>query len=163
MNIKLHEATNEDLAIAQNLVAYYVYDMSEHLGWACNPDGTFDGCEELPTYWQEEGKFAFMLRDNEEIAGFALVRGNHPEPDIDYSIAEFFILRKFRHKGVGERVARTLFDRFHGQWMVTQLSSNLPALAFWRKVIGRYTGNTYTETERSSEWGLINDIRFSNE
>ncbi len=35
MEVTLHEATDQDLAIAKNLVPYYIYDMSEHLGWPC--------------------------------------------------------------------------------------------------------------------------------
>lgn len=162
MSTTIHEATIEDLEIARNLVPYYIYDMSGHMRWACSGDGKFDGCDELPTYWQEEGKFAFILRDDEEVVGFALVRGNHDEPDIDYSIAEFFVLRKFRNKGIGERIACELFDRFRGRWMVTQMSRNMSSLSFWRKIIKRYTRNTYTETDGSSEWGPINEIRFSN-
>jgi predicted acetyltransferase len=163
MDVTLHEATDRDLPIARNLVPYYIYDMSEHLGWACAADGRFDGCDMLPTYWEEPGKHAFMLRACEEIAGFALVRGNHEEEDIDYSIAEFFVLRKFRGRGTGERIARQLFDRFVGRWEVEQLVLNRPAIAFWRKVIDRYTGAGFEEHERESRWGKMNVIRFRND
>jgi predicted acetyltransferase len=45
------------------------------------------------------------LQTGSELAGFALVRGDHDEPGIDYSITEFFVLRKFRGRGMGERKA----------------------------------------------------------
>jgi len=163
MGVTLHEATDQDLPIAKNLVPYYIYDMSEYLGWACTPDGRFDGCDELPSYWEEPGKHAFMLRAGKEIAGFALVRGNHEEEDIDFSIGEFFVLRKFRGRGVGERIARQLFDRFRGRWKVAQLARNTPALAFWRKVIGRYTSGEFHECEEDSPWGEWNVILFRND
>lgn len=162
MNISIHPAQAEDLAIAKNLVPYYVYDMSEFASWPCSPEGKFDGCDMLPTYWEEEGKHAYMLKSGEEIAGFALVRGNHEEEDIDYSIGEFFILRKFRGKGQGEKVARELFDMFHGNWFVAQLASNKTAIAFWRKVIDRYSAGKYQEEAGESPWGDMNEIRFSN-
>ena len=44
MEVTLHDAADRDLAIARNLVPYYIYDMSEHLGWPCTADGRFDGC-----------------------------------------------------------------------------------------------------------------------
>ena len=163
MNVTLHEATEEDLPIAKNLVPYYIYDMSEYLGWPCTADGRFDGCDKLPSYWKEPGKHAFMLRAGQEIVGFALVRGNHDEDDVDYSIGEFFILRKFRGQGVGECIARQLFDRFRGRWEVEQLARNEPAIAFWRKIIDRYTGGRFDERERESPWGEMNVIRFRND
>ena len=161
--VRLHEATDQDLTIVKNLVRYYIYDMSEHLGWACTPDGRFDGCDKLPTYWSEPGKYAFMLRVGDELAGFALVRGNHEEDDIDYSIGEFFVLRKFRGRGVGERIARQLFDRFRGRWKVAQLQRNKPAIAFWRKVISRYTNGEFRQCKEDSPWGERNVVLFRND
>ena len=158
--VTLHEATDEDLAVARNLVPYYIYDMSEYLGWACTPDGRFDGCDKLSTYWSEPGKHAFMLRAGNELAGFALVRGNHEEEDIDYSISEFFVLRKFRGRGVGERIACELFDRFRGRWQVEQLGRNESAIAFWRKVIGHYAKGEFCECRGDSRWGETNVIVF---
>jgi len=163
MEMTLHEADDQDLAVARHLVPYYIYDMSEHLGWPCTADGRFDGCDELPSYWEELGKHAFMLRVGKEIAGFALVRGDHEEDDVDYSIGEFFVLRKFRGQGAGECIARQLFDRFRGRWEVAQLARNEPAMEFWRKVIGRYTGGRSEELERESPWGQMNVIRFRND
>jgi len=43
MEVTLHEATDQDLPIAKKLVPYYIYDMSEHLGWPCTADGRFYG------------------------------------------------------------------------------------------------------------------------
>lgn len=163
IEVTLHEATDRDLPIARNLVPYYIYDMSEYMGWPCTADGRFDGCDRLPSYWEEPGKHAFMLRAGQEIAGFALVRGNHEEEDVDCSIAEFFVLRKFRGQGTGERIARQLFDRFPGRWEVEQLALNQPAIAFWRKVIGRYTDGRFEEREGESRWGKMNVIRFRND
>lgn len=161
MDVTLHEAVDADLAVVKNLVPYYIYDMSEHLGWPCSPDGRFDGCDRMETYWTEPGKHAFMFRQGEEWAGFAMVRGNHEEPDIDFSMAEFFVLRKFRGRGVGERLARELFDRFTGHWLVEQLADNTPAIAFWRKTIGGYAA--FTESHGRSPWGEMNVIRFRND
>ena len=161
MNVVLCKADESDLPIVKNLVHYYVYDMSEHMGWPCRPDGVYSGCDNIESFWNEEGKHAFILRHEDELVGFAMVRGNHEEDEIDYSIAEFFVLRKFRGKGVGEKVARQLFDRFSGQWMVAQLVDNRPAIAFWRKVISRYTQRPLSEYNAKSRWGPMNQIRFT--
>ncbi len=162
MNIELKKASESDHKIIKNLVPYYIYDMSEYMGWPCTPEGKFGGCDHLPLYWKEKGRFPFLIRVGEETAGFALVRGNHDENDIDYSIAEFFVLRKFRGKSVGENVAGQLFDSFRGRWKVGQLADNAPAIAFWRKIIGRYTKGAFQEKEENSPWGPMNEIFFNN-
>jgi predicted acetyltransferase len=46
---------------------------------------------------------------------------------------------------VGRAAAVALFNRFPGRWEVAQLEANTAAQAFWRRVIGDYTGGDYTE------------------
>ena len=58
---------------------------------------------------------------------------------------EFFVLRKYRGRGVGASVATQLFDRFPGKWEVRELAQNVAALAFWRAVIARYTDGRFVE------------------
>jgi predicted acetyltransferase len=160
MDVTLHEATREDLDVVRNLGRYYVYDLSEHLGWACNADGRFKGCEDLESYWSASGKHAFVLRAGEELAGFVLVLAENDEADVDFSITDFFVLRKFRGRGVGERVARELFDRFRGRWKVEQFAANGAAAAFWRKVVGRYCGGRFDEGVKRSGVGELRVVRF---
>jgi len=161
MDVVLHKARGEDLPVVKNLVPYYIYDMSEHMGWPCTREGRFDGCDGIERYWEDEGKHAFMLRCGDEPAGFTMVRGDHnKDQQIDYSIAEFFVVRKFRGDGVGERIARELFDRFRGRWLVEYLAKNKPAAAFWRKVIGRYCGGEFQQKTRWSEWGMMHVLVF---
>ena len=160
MDVTLHPATPEDLPVVKNLVPYYIYDMSEHLGWPCSSDGRFDGCDDLESYWSAPGKHAFVLRAGDEPAGFVLILADGSQPDIDYSITDFFVLRKFRGRGVGERIAHQLFDRFRGRWKVEQFAANKPAVVFWRKVIDRYTAGRFEQGEGSSQWGSLNVLRF---
>jgi predicted acetyltransferase len=160
MKVTLHAAKRNHLPVVKNLVPYYVYDMSEHLGWPCRPDGRFDGCDGIEMFWTERGKHAFVLRAGREWAGFALVRGEDGRDDVDYSIAEFFVLRKFRRKGVGERVARQLFDRFQGRWRVEYLADNAPAAEFWTKSVDRYSGGRFEKRRRKSGSGPTIALRF---
>jgi hypothetical protein len=51
MNIQVLEAAEEDFPVVQNLVRFYVYDMSESMGWPCPEDGLYGGCDDLPEYW----------------------------------------------------------------------------------------------------------------
>lgn len=82
-----------------------------------------------------------------KLAGFVLVRELESSTNDQslHSIAEFFILRKYRRCGLGQTVANHIFNLFPGRWQVRQEANNLPAQAFWRKVIASYTGGDFAE------------------
>jgi predicted acetyltransferase len=160
MDVTLHKATPADLLIAKNLATYYIYDMSEHMGWPCNADGCFGGCDDLASYWSEEGKHAFMLRAADEPAGFVLILANNAEPDVDFSVTDFFVLRKFRGQGVGQRIAHELFNHFRGRWKVEQFAQNKSAVEFWTKTIDRYTNGNFQQRTGTSQWGPMNVLSF---
>ena len=65
-------------------------------------------------------------------------------------MAEFFVLRGERRRGIGRAAALALFERFGGRWEVAQLRDNGPARAFWRTVITEYTGGRYEERATDS-------------
>jgi predicted acetyltransferase len=132
------------------------------MGWPCSSDGQFDGCDDLESYWRGPGKHAFVLRAGQELAGFVLILAEHDEP-VDFSVTDFFVLRKFRGRGVGRRVAHELFDRFRGRWKVEQFAGNTPAVAFWRRVIDGYCGGHVEQHSRDSQWGPLNVLLFSSE
>ena len=48
-------------------------------------------------------------------------------------------------------MARAVFDRFPGWWQVREIATNLPAQAFWRAIIGRYTGGRFEERAYDDE------------
>src|SRR4051812_30890661 len=160
MHVTLHQATPADLPVVKNLVPFYIYDMSEHLGWPCTADGRFEGCDDLESYWREPRRHAFVLRAEREPAGFVLILAEHDEQNIDFSITDFFVLRKFRGHRVGQRIAHELFDRFPGRWKVEQFADNKPAVAFWRNVINRYCNGQMEERSSKSQTGALNVILF---
>lgn len=160
MEVTLHRATPIDLLLVKHLWPCYMHDLSEHMGWGCNSAGQFDGCDSLEPYFTEPRKFAFIFRAGVEPAGFALILGDNVEPDVDYSITDFFVLRKFRGQGVGERMARELFDQFPRRWKVEQFAANKPAFAFWRKIIDRNSSGNFFESSGASQAGELNVLRF---
>ncbi len=155
MNISISEA--DDIQVIRNLIVLYIYDLSEIMGWDCPDNGLFGGCDELPQYWGQPPDnsnyawpknwkgYPFLIRVDGKLAGFALVRQLGSERS--YDIGEFFILRKYRNRGIGRYVAYSLFDRFPGSWQVAQMVGNTPAQAFWRNVIGDYTSGDYADSE----------------
>lgn len=162
MNIEVIPANYEYLTVVQNLARFYVYDLTEFMGWPCPESGLFGGCDEFLEDWRNDRNFPYVLRVEGELAGFAGVKRNEGVHG-ECFVQEFFILRKFRRKSVGRSIATWLFDKFPGRWRVQQLLQNSPAIDFWRAVIRDYTKGHYDEnTERDPRWGEVNVIRFCN-
>ena len=102
---------------------------------------------------------------NGKLAGLVLVRSccEHNTLPNPHCIAEFFVMKKYRQKGVGRAAAMKIFDMFHGGWEVSQWVNNLPAQNFWCKVISAYTNgkyDTFTAAE-ANEVGFTFDNRTS--
>lgn len=140
MNVQITPAGVEERVVLGALLQLYVYDFSEVLGLDVADDGRY---AVPPT----DGRDAFLVRVDGKLAGFALHRGTSRITGEEgvHDVAEFFILRRYRRGGVGEKVARWLFDRLPGRWEVRQKAENVGAIAFWRRVIDRYTGGHFTE------------------
>jgi predicted acetyltransferase len=146
MNIEVRPASIEDKSILRNLMELYNYDFSEFDGADVDAHGLY-GYERIDHYWTDEGRHPFLVRVDGRLAGFVLVRTlEEPAPEPVHSIAEFFILRKYRRLGVGKGAACRIFDLFPGRWSVAQIESNLPAQSFWRRIITEYTGGDFEET-----------------
>lgn len=82
-----------------------------------------------------------------ERVGFALVvRGSGAAaPHASYRMAEFFVSRPNRSRGVGQGAARLIFDRFAGRWEIIEYLRNPGAVRFWRRVVSRYTQGRFEE------------------
>lgn len=124
-----------------NLLELYAHDFSVLADLQLRPDGRY-GYPELPLYWREATRFPFLMRVDGHLAGFALVaRGSRVSGDPDvWDMAEFFVVRRHRRRGVGAMVAHEIFRRFAGRWELRVMENNLPALAFWSAAVGAFTG-----------------------
>ncbi len=157
MNVEVIEAGQDMKPIVLNLSRYYTYDFSESLGFRCPDDGLFN-TDHWDKYWSEEYRWAFLVKVDDELAGFVLVGPDGTQEESQFDFGEFFIMRKFRKRGVGHQAAFQLFDRFSGRWEVRVVVSNEPALAFWRKVLHRYTDGNFHELPETVMCGQFEDI-----
>lgn len=150
--ITIETAPYQQKSTLRNLMELYQYDFSEFEPDDVNEHGLYEYMF-LDHYWTEDGRYPFFIRVNGNLAGFALVRelGRTGNGKTIYSMAEFFVMKKYRNSGIGQYAAVELFNRFQGTWKVAVLDSNKPAQGFWRKTIERYTNNRYQEI-REEEW-----------
>ncbi len=147
MNIEIVPAALDDKPILQRMMELYQYDFSEFEHNDLDSHGCY-GYPYLDLYWSEPGRHPFLIRVDGRLAGFALVNQWARLPKTDWSVAEFFILRKYRRNGVGKAAAFFIFDQFHGRWEVSQFDSNPSSQVFWRRVITEYTGGKFTEVKQ---------------
>lgn len=141
MNVAVITAGPEQEPVLANLLELYAYDFSEFVDLTLGHDGRF-GYKHLPLYWSERGRHAFIIKADNRLAGFALVRrgpGVYGDADV-WDVAEFFILRGFRRQGVGSRAAWEIWSRLKGRWEVRVLERNQRAKEFWRRTASLFLG-----------------------
>ena len=152
--VSIAPVTADERALLERLVQLYAYDWSEILPAHLGGDGIFDGLP-LDAYFADPARHALVARVEGRLAGFALVdEGSRLTEDLAvFDMAEFFVMRGLRRRGVGRAVAFAVFDRFPGRWEVRQRDENAAATAFWRRVIGGYTAGRYEEVRWDGpEW-----------
>lgn len=146
MKTEIITAAASHQAVFRQLFQFYLYDFSEMIDLSVDENGRFDELD-YEALLAAESMHVFLLRAADEWAGMALVedRTRALPPQEHINMDEFFVMRKFRRRGVGAWFATALFDRFAGRWRVSELSENPAAQAFWRRTIHDYTAGHYIE------------------
>jgi len=134
-------ATSEQEPILANLLELYAHDFSEFYDLTLRADGRF-GYDQLPLYWREPGRYPFLIRVDGDLAGFVLVkRGSNISDDETVSdIAEFFVAREYRRRGIGTVVAHEVWGKFPGRWEVRVMQINDSAHDFWARAVKAFVG-----------------------
>jgi predicted acetyltransferase len=127
--------------LIQNLIQLYTHDFSEFWGGTSrgdvNAQGLFDAYP-LDQYWTELNWTPMLICCDRVLAGFCLVNDRtHSGLTADRNMAEFFILRKHRGRGVSQAAADIVFSCHPGLWEVAVARKNARAREFWRKTVTR--------------------------
>ncbi len=139
--LTLAPAGRDQRELVWRLLQLYLHDFSS-FATAGDPhgvigeDGIFD-YPEFADYWMDDPRRAVVLiRVAGHPAGFALVNDWAPSGrPVDWVLAEFFVLAKYRRAGIGGRAAGALFAGSPGLWELGVTDYNVPALAFWRRAL----------------------------
>jgi len=128
MSFELIQASEAYKIVIKNLMQFYIYDFSEFISCDVEEDGLFEAYPYLEEYWNDENhRFPYLIKIDQIYAGFVLVRFIESEARNYFSIAEFFIMKKYRRKGIGKAVAERVFNLHRGRWEVYQKKAiNLP-------------------------------------
>lgn len=147
--LEIMTATLEDYPTIQNMARFYVYDMSRYCGfiskdWACPANGLYEAYD-FKTYFEDPARRAYLIKVDDELAGFVLLHKTGTQAHTDWNMGEFFMLAKFQGKGIGRLVAQKTWQMHPGIWEISVIPENKPALAFWRKIITAFTNGHYTD------------------
>jgi predicted acetyltransferase len=140
-SLDLFPAGEDEHAVLANMLELYVYDFSEFLPIELGDDGRF-GYKNLGLYWTDPRRQAFLVRFQNKLAGLVLIkRGSEISGNEEvWDIAEFFILRGYRRRGIGAEVAAKVWRLCPGLWEVRVRAKNAAALQFWNSAVARFTG-----------------------
>ena len=147
MNVEVVPISADQQSTFLQLWQLYLYDFSEMDGADVGEDGRYGNSIHLGEYRRDPRRHPYFVRVDGKLAGFVLVHRHGrliDDPDVT-RMSEFFVMRKYRRRGVGELVATRIFGQFPGRWEVWEIERNVVAQAFWRRVIGRYTNGQFEE------------------
>jgi predicted acetyltransferase len=159
LHLELIAAAFEQAPILANLLELYVHDFSEFLPLDVGDDGRFN-YPSLPLYWSEPNRHPFLIKVDGKLAGLVLVMkgpglsGN----DQVWDMAEFFILRGYRRRGVGAQAAREVWSLFPGRWQVRAMQANAAAQSFWASAIATFIGKPIPSAQiedDGKQWNLF--------
>ncbi len=132
-------AAPEQAPILANLLELYIHDFSEFRTLEIGAEGRF-GYSSLPLYWSEPGRHPFLVKVDGQWAGFVLVKRKSglSNSDAVWDMAEFFVIRGWRRRGIGTQIAHEVWNRFPGRWEVRVMRTNVAAERFWAGAIAGF-------------------------
>ena len=124
------------------LSQFYIYDFSEmepsgssHLEFG--EQGNYSPLPDIDSYWRVEGFRPLLIRVEERLAGFALINTRSRRSGrVEHNMAEFFVARKHRRRGVATEAVCQVLARYPGHWEIAVAERNVAAKAFWPRAIG---------------------------
>lgn len=146
-SVSVIPATLDDFATIQNMAQFYIYDASRECEVLISNNGSYN-VTNYQIYFQEEGRLAFLIKVEDELAGFVLLNQAGTNAKTKWNMGEFFILRKFQRKGIGTQVAHQIWNMYPAFWEVSVIPENNKALMFWRYVISSFTNGNYLEDKK---------------
>ena len=131
--IALRPATPADKPTITNLIQLYLHDLTDYMPFPVGSDGRFE-YDFLERFW----RYPYFIMSGEEIAGFALVIDECPLTGRTpcWFMAEFFVLRAYRGRGLGRAALDLALEAHPGSWHIAVPHANSAAQQFWPRALG---------------------------
>lgn len=144
MNLEIREVKVDEREILARLLELYEYEFSEYTDVDVNSLGLY-GYSYLDYYWNEEKRFAYFIEVDGNLAGFVMICDYcyiSSDDDTNF-MSEFFVMNKYRRKGIGRSVVNKVFKQHPGKWELTVHPKNVKSKLFWESVIKEEVGQNY--------------------
>ena len=105
----------------------------------------------IDTDWDLPEFIPLRIEQNQSTCGF-IILSKKPlsKPGTEWCIQEFFILRKFRNRGIGRASIEQLFATYSGSYSMAVMKDNVPAKLFWEEALD-LMGIQYKKEKHSEE------------
>lgn len=115
----------------------------------------------LDLFFERKGLTPYFILADGVMIGFILIQsGPYTNPDhADYVLNSFFILRRYRGKGIGTAAASSFLALYPGRYCCAQLKRNEPAVRFWKRVYAHNRFDVF-ELEREEEGNVLLEQYF---
>jgi predicted acetyltransferase len=134
--VELIQTGPEEAELIRNLYQYYAYESSDWEQEDVEADGRFYIHDEhLARYWQDPQWSANLLLVDGYIAGFLLIEGCELPGIEALELADLFILKRYRRKGIGRAIATQVLCSGEADWLVRFYDQDEVSQAFWRVVL----------------------------
>ncbi|CRM69538.1 GNAT family N-acetyltransferase [Pseudomonas sp. 25 R 14] len=134
--VELIQTGPEQAELIRNLYQFYAYESSDWEQEDVEADGRFYIHEEhLSRYWQDPQWSANLLLVDGYIAGFLLIERSELAGINALELADLFILKRYRRKGIGRAVATQVLTSGEADWLVRFYDQDEASQAFWRSVL----------------------------
>ena len=165
MDVELKQVNADEKEILRNLLEKYDYEFSQWDKRDVNKLGLF-GYPYLDNYWTEDNRWAYFILADGKLAGFAMVI-DLPEVsdrEMDFQMAEFCILIKYRRSGIGRQAFFQVLARHPGKWQLKRHPANTASVHFWDRVIQEYTKGRFelvkAYPDKAYDDGTLADVFF---
>lgn len=126
----------------------FLHDLSEFNDKLdLNPENGLFEFDVLEWFFEKEGLTPYFINLEGKPIGFILLQsGPYSNQEYaDYVLNSFFILKKYRRKGIGKLACSKFFEMYPGRYAISQAKTNIPAIKFWKNV---YESNSIDEYEK---------------
>jgi predicted acetyltransferase len=138
--------------IVRNLMELYQHDFSEIDGTDLDEHGQYGYCD-LDCFWINPNWSAYVITVEGKWAGFALTNDEVHIQGNTRAIVEFFVVRKYRAKGIGKLAAQAIMDANPAHWEIRVLEQNHDAQRFWARLLNELWPAQHSEA-------MLNDKRW---
>lgn len=153
MKITIEKIGSDHQKTLRNLYSLYLHDLSVYAdSLQVSEDGSFE-FDSFELIWTKDGINPYIFRADGELAGFILLLEKPFTKKVDVLVNDFFVLNRYRGKGVAKEAAARIFAEHKGQYYISQLKNNEPAVRFWRKMYKEWEVDfeEYTEMQDDDE------------